>query len=87
MNSQVELITQIPAFNQDYFSVGEAVRIRDNVKKTSWDGLVIIREKDRIGIVKVQYVQPINGSSKYEAVTNYFYIQDIVQNNIEIVKL
>jgi hypothetical protein len=77
-------IKQVPAFNLDYFILGKAVRITDKTKNKKFDGLILRREEDRIGVSVVEWYSPMTGTSEYIAQTCYFDIKDIVNEKYEI---
>lgn len=86
MNNK-EMIIQKPAFNEDYFVIGKAVRVIDNIKNTVIDGLIVSSDKDRVGIVKIEWVSPMTGCAGYEPKTFFISVQDMLMDNYKIGKL
>jgi hypothetical protein len=82
-----EMIIQRPAFNTDYFVIGQAVRVYNNVKKDAFDGLIICQEKNRIGIVKVEWYSPMTGVPRHEPKTEYLYVEDMIKDIYTIERL
>lgn len=73
-----------PAFNLDYFKIGEAVKVSYK-EEMFWTGLILEVRKDVISIIRVKHNPQLSASSKFESSQSHVYINDV--NNWMVNKL